>query len=127
MKSRKLKGWVGLEKMEFHAKHGVHQDEKINGGSFQIDLFIKTDLFPAANSDDLNMTVDYELISEIAAGEMKKPSSLLEHVAKRILEQILKQQPSVIKAKIKISKLEPPLNVPCHASVVKMKLKQQKA
>ncbi len=125
MKSRQLKGWVGLEKMKFHANHGVHQDEKINGGSFQIDLFIKTDLFPAANSDDLNKAVDYESISRIASEEMKKPSSLLEHVANRILERILEQQPSVIKAKIKISKLNPPVGVPCYASVVKMKMKQQ--
>lgn len=125
MKTRHLKGWIGLEKMKFHANHGVYEDEKRQGGSFEINIFVKTDLLPAANSDDLNMAVDYESISKITSDEMNKPSSLLEHVAKRILEMVLKQHTAVSVAKIKISKMDPPVNIPCRASTVKMKLKRQ--
>ena len=111
--------------MEFHAFHGVHDHEKQNGGTFQIDLFVKTDMLPAANSDDLELAVNYESLANTVFEEMQKPYSLLEHVAKRILEKVLKQNTSVSVAKIKISKLDPPVNIPCRSSIVKMKLKQQ--
>ncbi len=124
MKLKKLKGWVGLKSMEFHAYHGVHDHEKKSGGNFQIDLFIKTDMLHAANSDDLKLAVNYESLANTVLEEMQVPSSLLEHVAKRILEKVLVQHTSVSVAKIKIYKLDPPVNIPCRASIVKMKLKR---
>lgn len=124
MKLKQLKGWIGLKNMEFHAYHGVYDNEKQKGGTFQIDLFVKTDMLPAANSDDLKLAVNYESLANTAIEEMQKPSSLLEHVAKRILVMVLKQHTTVSVAKIKISKLEPPVNIPCRASIVKMKLKR---
>ena len=116
---------MGLKNMEFHAYHGVHDHEKQSGGTFQIDLFVKTDILPAAKSDDLKMAVNYESLADTVLEEMQKPSSLLEHVAKRILERVLEQHTSVLVAKIKISKLDPPVNIPCRASIVKMKLNRK--
>ncbi len=100
---------ISIEGMEFFAYHGCFAEEQIIGTKFSIDLFLEVDTSRAELSDDLKDTVNYQSVFELIKEEMKTKSKLLEHVGRRILDKIENSFPEVIKAKIKIRKLNPPL------------------
>ncbi len=121
---KQLKGWIKLEGITIKAYHGVYEHERKDGGTFSVDLKVKGDLQPAATSDDVHKAINYEALASIINEEMQIPSNLVEHVADRILVRILSEMPQVLKVKITIAKMTPPLDISCRASVIKMKLKR---
>ena len=102
-------GLISIEGMEFFAYHGCFKEEQLIGTRFQVDLYLETDTGKAEYSDDLADTVDYQAIFGLVAEEMKVNSKLLEHVARHILNRIKNEYPRVDSARIKISKLNPPV------------------
>ncbi|HAI42598.1 MAG TPA: dihydroneopterin aldolase, partial [Maribacter sp.] len=54
--------------------------------------------------------VDYVHINRIVKQEMAIPSKLLEHVAKRIIDRIFIELPTVDTAMVSVSKINPPIN-----------------
>jgi dihydroneopterin aldolase len=99
-----------LENMEFHAYHGVYPDEKKYGNIFSVDLEFSADLQRAAQTDNINDTINYELIYNIIQQEMNIASNLLENVANRIYSSIKENFPKISALKVRISKKNPPLN-----------------
>ena len=79
------------------------------GSDYRIDLSVKANLKPSAKSDSLVDTVDYVRLNKIVKEEMAVRTKLLETVADLILDRILLELPLVRKAKIKVSKLNPPI------------------
>lgn len=95
--------------MEFYAYHGCFREEQIIGTRFLVDLYLETETVKAENSDDLNDTVNYQEVYLLVKQEMEIKSKLLEHVGRRILKSVMTQFPEIESAKIKISKMNPPL------------------
>jgi len=102
-------GIISVEGMQFYAYHGCFKEEQVIGTHFTVDLSVETDTKEAELTDDLNATVNYQELFLLVSEEMGKPSRLLEHVARRILDRINKEFPSITSSRIKISKLNPPL------------------
>lgn len=102
-------GLIEIEGMQFYAFHGHFDTERVVGNKFRVDLSFETDCSKAAISDDLNDTVNYQEVYELVKREMQEPSRLLENVAQRILDCLFKTFPGIKNAKIKISKLNPPM------------------
>ena len=100
---------ITLENMEFYAYHGCFAEEQIIGTRFLVDLFLETDTSEAESSDDLSKTVNYQEVYLLVKKEMEQKSKLLEHVARRILEEIALEYPQVKSARVKVSKMNPPL------------------
>ena len=100
---------ISIEKMEFYAYHGCFQEEQIIGTRFLVDLYLETDTKKAEKTDELADTVNYQEVYLLVKTEMEIKSKLLEHVGKRILDAIIKNFPEVDFAKLKISKMNPPL------------------
>ncbi len=100
---------ISIEGMEFFAYHGCFKEEQIIGTKFNVDLFIETDTSVAEESDNLHDTVNYLAVYQSVKEEMDTTSKLLEHVGRRILKRIRKDFPTIVHAKIKIKKLNPPL------------------
>ena len=100
---------ITLENMEFYAYHGCFAEEQIIGTRFLVDLFLETDTAEAEKSDDLSTTVNYQAVYLLVKKEMEHKSKLLEHLARRILDKIALTYPEVSSAKIKVSKMNPPL------------------
>ena len=96
--------------MEFKAYHGCLEQEKVRGNSFVVDFRGDLDLSAAAESDNLNDTLNYAEIYEIVADEMSIPSELLENVAGRIMKAIEKRFPQLISFSIRVSKKRPPVD-----------------
>jgi dihydroneopterin aldolase len=95
--------------MEFHAFHGCLEHEKEIGNTFIISLEAKIDTTWAGDSDNLNDTLDYQLIYNVVKEEMEIPSNLIEHVSQRILNALMEYFPVIESLKIELSKLNPHL------------------
>ena len=100
---------IRIESMVFYGFHGVSLAEQEIGQRFLVDLEIETDLQAAAQSDDLNDTVNYaclyRLVKEVVEGPNKK---LLESVAESIAQRVLKEF-EVESVKIQVKKPEVPI------------------
>ncbi len=103
-------GTIELEGMEFKAYHGCLEQEKVRGNFFTVDFRGELDLSAAAESDNLNDTLNYGDIYEIVAYEMSIPSELLENVAGRIMKAIEKAYPQLVSFSIRVSKRKPPVD-----------------
>lgn len=102
-------GIVELEGMHFYAYHGHFEAERIVGNEFLVDVSLETDCLKAAASDNLEDALNYQAVYDIVKQVMHEKSHLLEHVAGRILDTLFTEFSSIQKAKVKISKLNPPM------------------
>ena len=107
-----------LENIKIYGYHGVLPEENIIGTYYILNLELDTDLWKAAESDDLNDTVSYAEINDILHEEMKKPSKLIEHVAGRIISEIEKKFPQVSGIKLRLTKTSPPMRGECAGASV---------
>ncbi len=106
---------IKIASLEFYAFHGCNKEERDKGGAFTVDVEIDFDFTASAETDDLSLTLDYAKITELVQLEMDTPSKLIETVTKRILDKILLlSKKSKIKVKrllVRVTKLNPPLDV----------------
>ena len=102
-------GIIKVTNIRAHAHHGCLAEESIIGSEYRVDISLKTNLKKASISDNLSDTVDYVYINHIVKEEMRIPSKLLEHVAKRIIDHIFLALKTVEKIKVSVSKINPPI------------------
>ncbi|MDR2563058.1 MAG: dihydroneopterin aldolase [Prevotellaceae bacterium] len=100
---------IEIENMEFFARHGCFPEERIIGNRFIVSLAMEVNADRACESDEIADAVNYQNSYEIVKAEMQQPSHLLEHVAKRILDALFKNQKGISKATVKVSKINPPM------------------
>lgn len=109
--------------MRFYAHHGCFQQERAIGTHFTVDIVFNTDTSRAEQSDNIADTVSYLDVYQIVKREMQQPSNLLEHVARRVGEAVLREFPAVSDIKMKVSKMNPPLGGQMHSVSVELELK----
>lgn len=102
-------GVIELEDMEFYAFHGCYKEEQIVGNNFLVSLKLWADCAKAGQSDNIGDAASYLTAYEIVKEQMSIKSHLLENVATRILDALQKDMPTVVSAKVKIAKVNPPL------------------
>lgn len=119
-KGMQKKIWIGLEGMEFYAYHGVYEEERKVGGRYIIDVFVNTDAKQAQLFDDLNGTVNYEQIYKAVEQNMQQPVKLIEHLARKIIDDIRLFVVKEDTIRVKIRKIHPPLGTKVEASVVEI-------
>lgn len=122
MQVSQKKAWIGLEGMEFYAYHGVYEKERQTGGNYIVDVWVYTNTEDAQLNDNLAGTLNYEQIYHIVQETMQTPVNLIEHLAGKIAHQLKEIVSADDKIKIKIKKLQPPLNGNVYASVVELEL-----
>ncbi|MDE6395812.1 MAG: dihydroneopterin aldolase [Muribaculaceae bacterium] len=98
-----------LEGLKFHAFHGVLDQERKVGGEYVVDLILDNIGITAAETDNLDDTVNYAAIIETVRDEMEGPSDLIEHVAWRIARALLKRFGSISSGSISVTKVHPPV------------------
>ncbi|NQW36825.1 MAG: dihydroneopterin aldolase [Flavobacteriales bacterium] len=102
-------GIVKVSNIRVYAYHGCLVEEGKIGSEYRVDVSVKADLSQSATSDDLLDTVDYVYLNKIVKEEMAIRAKLLEHVAKRIIQRIFKEIKLADKAKVSVSKINPPI------------------
>ena len=105
-------GLIAVENMEFYAFHGCFEAEAVVGNRFLVDLWIEEDATLAAETDVITNAVNYQQAYLIVKEQMMIRSKLLEHVCKRILDALYSQMSGIKYAKVKVSKMAPPMGGP---------------
>ncbi len=100
---------ITIEGMEFYAYHGCFKEEQIVGTWFNVDAILSGNFDKAAQTDNIEDTVNYLSVYRMIKSEMEIPTKLLETVVLRIIDRILASFPLVEKVELKLSKLNPPL------------------
>jgi len=100
---------ISLENMEFHAFHGCMEHEQLLGNTFIVSLSMDLDTQLAGQTDELESTLNYQLVYDVVKAQIEIPSKLIEHVVQRILDGILNKFPQIQRLDVKLSKLNPPL------------------
>ena len=101
---------IAIEGMKFFAYHGYYKEERQKGNHFVIDIIVDVDFTKAAKKDSIIGTIDYVKIYKICQKEMQKKRKLLETVAFNVGEQVKNKFKNAKKVKVKISKINPPLD-----------------
>ncbi|NWQ44563.1 dihydroneopterin aldolase [Bacillus sp. EB106-08-02-XG196] len=101
---------IFVNQMEFYGYHGVFPEETKLGQRFIVDLMVAADLKKAGESDELEYSVNYgelfQVCKEIVEG---KPYKLVEAVAEKIAETVLRHFTLVSEATVKVIKPDPPI------------------
>lgn len=111
---------IELRELVFHAYHGVLPEERALGNTFVVDVFMDTDFSRAAQTDELNDTINYAEVYEVVRREMEVPSLLLEHVCGRISTALLDTFPALQSVRVRVAKKNPPIEGAgaCESAVV---------
>lgn len=100
---------IKLHRMTFFGYHGVLPEERKLGQRFIVDLELLTDLRAAGEQDDLALTVNYaevfEVVRSIVEGE---PCKLIEALAERIAQTVLRTYDAVEAVNVLVTKPAPP-------------------
>ena len=102
-------GHIEIMGMEFYSFHGHYNVEQLVGNRFLVDLTLDLDISKASQTDILEDTLNYQEVYQLVKAEMEINSHLLEHIAGRILDRLPVAFDRLLKAEIRISKLNPPL------------------
>ncbi|HNS12865.1 MAG TPA: dihydroneopterin aldolase [Bacteroidia bacterium] len=101
---------ISLNNIKTYSYHGCLEEEAGIGGHYLVDVDIFTDFSGASESDDLSETVDYCEVYEVVKREMAIRSKLIEHVAQRIGDALLKMDKKIDSADVCVTKIAPPMN-----------------
>ena len=102
-------GSVILNDIRIYAFHGCMKEEARIGSDYIVNLVVDTNMEEASRSDELKDAVDYVKLLDIVKEEMSIRSKLLEHVAQRIIDQVIKNFARVDTVDITVAKQNPPI------------------
>ncbi|MCT4589621.1 MAG: dihydroneopterin aldolase [Carboxylicivirga sp.] len=109
MEEKQLIGVIELEEMEFYAYHGCFKEEQVVGNRFLVKVTLETDCTIPAATDNIQDALNYVSVYEIVREQIMQNSHLLEHLNKRIIDGIYERFPKLLKATVKVSKMNPPM------------------
>ncbi len=104
-------GVIKVQGIKLYGYHGCLDEEGIIGTDYTIDVIITADLNSASVSDKLNQTVDYVTVSQIVKEQVAIRSKLIEHVCKRIIDELLATIEMIETVEVHLSKIHPPIPV----------------
>ncbi|MGH2564994.1 MAG: dihydroneopterin aldolase, partial [Ginsengibacter sp.] len=99
---------VHLHDLHFNAFHGIHEEEKVLGNDYIIDVSVE---FHEEEQviHSINDTINYVDIYNIIRERMSVPTPLLETVVMEIGNEIHNEFPQVRSINIYIKKVHPPI------------------
>lgn len=99
-----------LTGMRFYAYHGCFEEEQKIGTHFVVDVALTYNAEAAVTNDDVEQSVNYQLVYKTIRKVMDTPQHLIETVADHIIREIKRDFPQVLKVTVKLCKLNPPLD-----------------
>lgn len=101
---------IHLTGMKFYAFHGCFEEEQHIGTHFTVDVSLVYDAEAAVKEDDVEKSVNYQLVYKTIQQVMEKPQHLIETVADQIIANIRRDFPAVTHVRAKVCKMNPPLD-----------------
>jgi dihydroneopterin aldolase len=81
---------IDVNDIRCYSFHGCLPCERQIGTNYKVNVSAFGDYTEACETDNLDLTVDYCIVSDIVVEEMATPSKLIEHVALRIIRRLKK-------------------------------------
>ncbi|MDY5840265.1 MAG: dihydroneopterin aldolase [Corynebacterium camporealensis] len=101
---------IELKALECFGYHGVFDEEKREGQPFIVDVTCWLDFAGAAAGDDLEQTVNYAELADVAADIVEGPSrDLIETVATEIAESVIQRFELLHAVEVTIHKPQAPI------------------
>lgn len=123
-----LKQEVALRDLRFYAYHGFYPEEQVLGHEFFVDVQvcfqISDEEFPESQ-EELDRTVNYEILYRLIKEEMEMPRKLLETVCYDIFDRIKLNFNFLDEIQVKIRKTNPPFGGDSATATVAMNWKKQ--
>ncbi|MES2419396.1 MAG: dihydroneopterin aldolase [Bacteroidota bacterium] len=98
---------IALKEVKFYAFHGFYPEEQLIGNHFMVN--VEVTFTPFGDTENLEATVNYEVINTIMTKAMQKTQKMLETVVKNILDELLVVYPFLRTIVVGIKKLNPPM------------------
>lgn len=115
---------VALNDVKCFAFHGYYQEEQLTGTEFLVS--VEVTFIPSGDTEDLERTVNYEVINTIILEEMQSTKKMLESVVRLILDRLISAYPFVLTAKAGIKKMYPPMLGEINHSFVQLSYTSEK-
>jgi dihydroneopterin aldolase len=98
---------IHLHNLKFFSHHGIHEEEKILGTEFEVN--IEVEINQTERIDSIHQTLNYVEVYEAVKKRMAIATPLLETIVEDLMTQI-HQTSSLIKSiSISIKKINPPI------------------
>lgn len=101
---------IKINNLKVHANHGCMNEETLIGGDYLINISLEYDFSLCAQTDNLEDTVDYVRIANLAKEEMKITKKLIETVVEKIVEKIKHVSEKINFISVSIQKINPPID-----------------
>ncbi len=105
-----LSGTIEINRLRLNARHGVLEQERTIGNTFEVTVHLHYPIGVAMQYDNLNTTINYADVVQLIKDEMEIPSLLLENIAYRIKTKATTQYPKISGGYIKVAKIAPPIS-----------------
>ena len=101
---------IRIKNATFYGYHGVRSEEQRVGGKFEADVDLYTDFIEAAKEDSLDKTIDYHKVySFMHHLALEQKYYLIEALANKVADEILKKFERVNKIAVRVRKKNPQL------------------
>lgn len=113
---------IFVNDIRLHAYHGVMPQEQLTGNDYLVSVSAQYPIDQAISTDDVQHTLNYALVYNIVKEEMSINSKLVEHVAGRIAQHLMKQFADISSVRVRVTKLNPPMGAQCAGAGVEVEM-----
>ena len=113
---------IFVNDIQLHAYHGVMPQEQLTGNDYLVSVSAQYPIYKAITTDDVQHTLNYAMVYDIVKEEMGISSKLVEHVAGRIAQHLMKQFADISAVQVRITKLNPPMGAQCAGAGVEVEM-----
>jgi 7,8-dihydroneopterin aldolase/epimerase/oxygenase len=98
---------IYLNNLKFFSFHGVHEQERILGGEFNVDVAVT--FKEAKRITKLHNSIDYVKVYAVIKQQMATPVALLETLAQDLAQNIYASDKRITSISVGIKKINPPI------------------
>ena len=113
---------IFVNDIQLHAYHGVMPQEQLTGNDYLVSVSARYPIDKAITTDDVQHTLNYAMVYDIVKEEMGISSKLVEHVAGRIAQHLMKHFADISAVRVRVTKLNPPMGAQCAGAGVEVEM-----
>ena len=113
---------IFVNDIQLHAYHGVMPQEQLTGNDYLVSVSAQYPIDKAITTDDVQHTLNYAMVYDIVKEEMGISSKLVEHVAGRIAQHLMKHFADISAVRVRVTKLNPPMGAQCAGAGVAVEM-----
>lgn len=113
---------IFVNDIQLHAYHGVMPQEQLTGNDYLVSVSAQYPIDKAITTDEVQHTLNYAMVYDIVKEEMSISSKLVEHVAGRIAQHLMKQFADISAVQVRVTKFNPPMGAQCAGAGVEVEM-----